>query len=90
MGLTGLPTICAQLVAHGLAPDWPAAVVAQGTLATQQVVCATLATLADAVAAAGLQSPVLTIVGEVVRLREQLAWFDQDAAALLPAERLRA
>ena len=90
MGLTGLPTICAQLVAHGLPADWPAAVVAQGTLATQQVVCATLATLADAVARAGLQSPGLTIVGEVVRLREQLAWFDQDAAALLPAERLRA
>jgi uroporphyrin-III C-methyltransferase/precorrin-2 dehydrogenase/sirohydrochlorin ferrochelatase len=90
MGLTGLPTICAQLVAHGLPADWPAAVVAQGTLATQQVVCATLATLADAVASAGLQSPGLTIVGEVVRLREQLAWFDQGEAALLPAERLRA
>jgi uroporphyrin-III C-methyltransferase len=80
MGLTGLAGICAQLVAHGLPADWPAAVVAQGTLPDQQVVCATLATLADAVAAAGLRSPCLTIVGEVVRLREQLAWFGQVAA----------
>ena len=75
MGLSGLATICAQLIGHGLPPDWPAAVVAQGTLATQQVVCATLATLADAVTREGLQSPCLTIVGEVVRLRDELSWF---------------
>ncbi len=72
MGLSGLPDICARLVEHGLPADWPAAVVAQGTLPTQQVVCATLGTLAAAVAAAGLSSPGLTIVGEVVRLRDQL------------------
>lgn len=76
MGLGGLAAICAQLVAHGLPPEWPAAVVAQGTLVSQRVVCATLATLADAVAREGLQSPCLTIVGEVVRLRDELAWFD--------------
>jgi uroporphyrin-III C-methyltransferase/precorrin-2 dehydrogenase/sirohydrochlorin ferrochelatase len=76
MGLSGLPTICAQLVAHGLSLDWPAAVVSQGTLAEQRVVCATLGTLAAEVARAGLQSPCLTIVGEVVRLRDELAWFD--------------
>ena len=76
MGLSGLPTICAQLVAHGLSLDWPAAVVSQGTLTEQRVVCATLGTLAAEVARAGLQSPCLTIVGEVVRLRDELAWFD--------------
>ena len=81
MGLSGLATICRQLVAHGLPAHWPAAVVAQGTTAAQQVVCATLATLADAVAEAGLTSPALTIVGEVVRLRTQLAWFDGQATA---------
>ena len=85
MGLSGLAEICHQLVAHGLSPDWPAAVVAHGTLAEQQVVCATLATLADAVVREGLQSPCLTIVGEVVRLRDQLAWFDTaDNYAPLP------
>ncbi len=85
MGLSGLATICAQLVAHGLPGDWPAAVVSQGTLPGQQVVCATLATLADAVAAAGLASPCLTIVGQVVRLRATLDWQAADAAEA-PAE----
>ncbi len=74
MGLSGLGEICRQLVAHGLPSDWPAAVVANGTLANQRTVCATLDTLADAVAQAGLQSPCLTIVGEVVRLHDELAW----------------
>ncbi len=81
MGLSGLATICARLVEHGLPASWPAAVVAHGTLAEQQVVCATLGTLADAVAAAGLQSPALTIVGEVVGLRSELAWFAGAAVA---------
>jgi uroporphyrin-III C-methyltransferase len=73
MGLSGLAEICTQLIAHGLPADWPAAVVSDGTLPTQRVVCATLATLATEVADAGLASPCLTIVGEVVRLRSQLA-----------------
>ncbi len=84
MGLLVLPTVCAQLIAHGLPSHWPAAAVAQGTLASQRTVCATLATLAEAVAREGLESPCLTIVGEVVRLHEQLAWFGSegfDAAA---------
>ena len=79
MGLAGLPTICAQLVAHGLPPHWPAAVVEQGTLLEQRVVAATLATLPQEVETAGLRSPCLTIVGEVVRLRSQLAWFEPRA-----------
>ena len=79
MGLSGLANICAQLIQHGLPDTWPAAVVAQGTLAAQRVVCATLGTLADAVTSAGLQSPCLTIVGEVVRLRDELSWFDAES-----------
>jgi uroporphyrin-III C-methyltransferase len=81
MGLSGLPGICAQLQAHGLPADWPAAVVSHGTLAAQRVVCATLSTLADAVLRERLESPCLTIVGEVVRLRDQLAWFGEGTAA---------
>jgi uroporphyrin-III C-methyltransferase len=50
MGLTGLADICTQLMKHGLSADWPAAVVAQGTLDVQRVVAATLGTLAEAVA----------------------------------------
>jgi uroporphyrin-III C-methyltransferase len=75
MGLSGLPTIAAQLMAHGLPGDWPAAVISKGTLPEQRVVRATLATLADEAQRARLSSPCLTIVGEVVRLREQLDWY---------------
>lgn len=81
MGLSGLPVICGQLIAHGLPADWPAAVVAQGTSVGQQTVCATLQTLAAEVARARLQSPCLTIVGEVVRLRDELAWFETQRSA---------
>ncbi len=90
MGLTGLATICGKLIEHGLAADWPAAVVAQGSLASQRVVCATLATLAGEVERAGLCSPCLTIVGEVVRLRGELAWFgeSQSMTALEPTQQL--
>ena len=77
MGLSGLATICERLIAHGLPADWPAAVVAQGTTTGQHTVCATLSTLAEAVASAGLSSPCLTIVGQVVTLRESLNWFEQ-------------
>ena len=79
MGLSGLATICQRLVEHGLPQSWPAAVVAHGTLSRQRVVCATLSTLAQAVDSAGLASPCLTIVGEVVQLHDQLAWFTANA-----------
>ncbi|MBL8341031.1 MAG: uroporphyrinogen-III C-methyltransferase [Rubrivivax sp.] len=81
MGLSGLATIAAQLMVHGLPAHWPAAVVSKGTLPEQRVVRATLATLADEAARARLSSPCLTIVGEVVRLREQLDWYIAPGAA---------
>jgi len=84
MGLTALADICDQLVAHGLPPHTPAAVVQQGTTLDQQVVSATLSDLAAHVADAGLQSPCLIIVGEVVRLRDELDWFDAQRAAASP------
>jgi uroporphyrin-III C-methyltransferase/precorrin-2 dehydrogenase/sirohydrochlorin ferrochelatase len=79
MGLVGLPVLCAKLVEHGLPPDTPAAVVQQGTTRTQRVLTGTLATLPDAIAAAGFRPPTLIIVGGVVRLRERLNWFTPDA-----------
>jgi uroporphyrin-III C-methyltransferase/precorrin-2 dehydrogenase/sirohydrochlorin ferrochelatase len=69
MGLLGLAQICDRLIEHGRAPSTPAAMVQQGTLPTQRVVVATLASLPAAVAAAGLHAPTLIIVGEVVALR---------------------
>lgn len=76
MGLLGLDALCRQLMAHGLSAEVPAAVVQQGTLPQQRVVTATLGTLAAKVEAARLHAPTLVIVGEVVRLRDRLNWFD--------------
>ena len=82
MGLVGLEQICQQLMAHGVAPDMPAAVIQQGTTQHQRVVSANLSDLASQVAAAKMKAPCLTIIGQVVQLREKLNWFEpqtQDA-----------
>ncbi|MDP3777189.1 siroheme synthase CysG [Methylotenera sp.] len=76
MGLVGLAQICEQLIKHGVSPDMPVAVVQQGTTQRQKVVTATLADLFGKVTEAGLKPPCLTIIGEVVHLREKLAWFE--------------
>ncbi len=76
MGLGSLPEICRKLIEHGMPSDIPAAVVQQGTTVNQKVVSGTLQTLPELVAEARLQPPCLTIIGEVVRLREKLAWFE--------------
>ena len=75
MGLQTLPQLCAQFIAHGLPADWPAALVEEGTSSAQRVIAATLGDLPQQVLEAGVQGASLTIVGEVVRLRERLDWF---------------
>ncbi|MDD2092353.1 siroheme synthase CysG [Pseudomonas guariconensis] len=76
MGLVGLPTICAELIRHGRAASTPAALVQQGTTRNQRVFTGTLADLPELVARHEVHAPTLVIVGEVVRLREKLAWFE--------------
>lgn len=76
MGRTALPELCAQLVAHGLPADWPAALIEQGTTQSQQVVSGTLGSLPQLVAARDdIDGASLVIVGEVVKLRDRLKWF---------------
>jgi len=75
MGVTTLPRICAELIAHGLPADWPAALVEDGTQPSQRVLTGTLADLPAKVAALAPSGASLLIVGEVVRLRERLDWF---------------
>lgn len=70
MGLGPLAQLCARLQEHGLPPEWPVAVIQDGTRPTQRVVTATLADIAEK--AAALQSPALVIVGEVVAHRGHL------------------
>ena len=79
MGLVGIKEICEKLIEHGVAPTMPVAVVQQGTTQRQKVVTATLADLAEKVAVAGMKPPCLTIVGEVVKLREKLNWFEPNS-----------
>ena len=76
MGLVGLPTICAELIRHGRAATTPAALVQQGTTRNQRVFTGTLADLPAMVAEHEVHAPTLVIVGEVVQLREKLAWFE--------------
>lgn len=76
MGVIRLREISTQLIAHGRSSDTPAAVIQSGTTIDQVTVVGTLATIADDVARAGVGSPATLVIGEVVRLREQLAWFD--------------
>lgn len=76
MGLVGMEKICEQLIVHGVSPDMPAAVVQQGTTKKQRVVVATLKDLAGKVKMAEIKAPCLTIIGEVVQLRDKLNWFE--------------
>lgn len=76
MGLANLPTIASQLIAHGRPASQPAAAIQQGTLATQRVVVSTLENIARRVEEEQLISPVITVIGDVVSLQQQIAWFD--------------
>lgn len=75
MGLQGLASICATLVAHGLPASTPAALVEKGTTAQQRVITGTLSNLPQTIAEAQVAAPTLLIVGEVVTLHDRLQWF---------------
>jgi uroporphyrin-III C-methyltransferase/precorrin-2 dehydrogenase/sirohydrochlorin ferrochelatase len=74
MGLVGLENTCQQLIAHGQRPNMPVALISKGTTPEQKVVVGTLADIASKVSEHHIQAPTLTIIGEVVSLREQLKW----------------
>ena len=74
MGLVGLEKICEKLIAHGQRSNMPVALISKGTTPDQKVVVGTLADIASKVEEHQIQAPTLTIIGEVVSLREQLRW----------------
>ncbi len=76
MGMSRLRDILAGLQEGGMAPDTPAAVVQWASLGRQRSVSATVATLGEAVAEAGLKAPSIVFVGEVVRHQESVDWFE--------------
>jgi uroporphyrin-III C-methyltransferase/precorrin-2 dehydrogenase/sirohydrochlorin ferrochelatase len=78
MGLQNLDTICVKLIEHGLDKETPVALIEQGTTARQRVHLATLAGLPARAGEIGVRSPVLIIVGAVVKLHQDLSWFEPD------------
>ncbi len=92
MGMRKLDSLMALLVEHGRPPETPVAVVQWASLPRQRTVVGTVADIADE--AAGLGLPSLIIVGEVVRLREKLRFFDSrplfGKTVLVPREPARA
>jgi len=76
MGVKALPLIVKRLLERGTSPEKPVAVVRWGTTTQQQTVVGTLSTIEEEVARAGLKTPALIVVGDVVSLRDELRWFD--------------
>jgi len=74
MGVQNLPTIVSQLIAGGRSPETPVAIVAQGTRPGQHTVSGTLADIVEN--SASIRPPAVIVVGEVVKLRATLQWFD--------------
>lgn len=77
MGIKTLPGITKKLIDHGRSPDTPVAVVRWASTPQQRSVVGTLATICEVVAKADIKPPALIIVGEVVKLRSTIDWFER-------------
>jgi uroporphyrinogen III methyltransferase/synthase len=77
MGMKTLPMIVSRLREDGRAADTPVAAVRWGTKADQRTIVGTLQDIVAKTAEAGLEPPTVIVVGEVVKLREQLNWFEK-------------
>ncbi|MCI9252169.1 MAG: hydroxymethylbilane synthase [Lachnospiraceae bacterium] len=75
MGLGNLPRIRKELIAGGKDPKTPAAVIQEGTTARQRTAVGTLATIEEEVKKAGIKTPAIILVGEVISMKEELDWF---------------
>ncbi len=77
MGMKNLEEIAARLVSEGKDPDTPACVIHSGTLPAQKVVTGTLRTITRKARKEGLKPPGIIVIGDVVRLRDSLNWFEK-------------
>ncbi|MCM3720601.1 MULTISPECIES: uroporphyrinogen-III C-methyltransferase [Solibacillus] len=77
MGVGNLPYICRQLLTYGRDASTPVALVHMGTFEQQQTITGTLGTIVDIARANDVKNPSIIIVGEVVALREKIAWYEQ-------------
>ena len=80
MGLARLRHIVERLIENGAPAERPAALIARGTTAEQQIVLGTLGTIQAKSAAGRIESPALLVVGEVAALHSTLAWFGEERA----------
>ncbi|HLY03986.1 MAG TPA: uroporphyrinogen-III C-methyltransferase [Candidatus Cybelea sp.] len=79
MAIANLREIANQLIAHGLSPQTPVAVVQDGTRPSQRTVLGRLDSIAADVAAAKIGAPAVVVIGGVAALSTQLRWFDTGA-----------
>jgi len=77
MPLANLAVIASEMIAGGLDPQTPAAVIERGTLPGQRTITAPLSKLAAKVKKAGIRPPALFVVGKTVALHEQLSWYQE-------------
>ena len=77
MGVKNLPQICRNLVHYGRPADTPIALIRWGATPRQQTVSGTLSDIVEKVREANLQPPAIIIVGEVVKCRDELNWFER-------------
>ena len=75
MGLLSLPDFIRELVGHGQKKTMPVAVIESGTTNSQRVVVGNIGNIKSKVTRSKIKSPALIIIGEVVKLRDQLKWF---------------
>jgi uroporphyrin-III C-methyltransferase len=77
MGIGHLGDICHALILHGKAPDTPVALVNRGTTDKQRTITGTLATIVEKAGLEKIDNPSMIVIGEVVRLRDQISWFNE-------------
>ncbi|HJU69760.1 MAG TPA: uroporphyrinogen-III C-methyltransferase [Gemmatimonadaceae bacterium] len=77
MGVRTLPDVVRELLSGGRMPDTPVAVIERATYPAQRVVTGTLATIAELAREAGVSAPAITVIGDVVRLREEIEWVER-------------
>lgn len=77
MGMENLPFIAENLMAHGLHPETPVALIRKGTTPEQKTVTGTLKNIVSVASKNKLTPPVIIVVGNVVKLRKKLSWFER-------------
>lgn len=77
MGIKTLPTIVTDLIYNGKCPDTPVAIIEKGATSDQRVTVGTLNTIVDIAKERKIVPPAITIIGEVVNLRETFKWFEE-------------